>query len=368
MAKQHIIIIGGGYAGVNLAREIDSVADVTLIEQRDMFVHTFPLLRAATDPTWLERACIPYDRLLHHGTVIQAAASHIESNKEGNTVTLSNGCSLYADVVVIATGSKYPRPFKPWGSNVSDLIAANNTLNKQLTTADTIAIVGAGASGIELAGEISSALPHKQVTLITSCHQLLPQFSKKLSTTVIKELKTTGVDVILGCRAKGLISTDTPSKGSLVLKENHELSADLIIPVMGAKPDTTLTQTLHGTTQEKDGRITLDPWLRVKGQSTIFSLGDAAATGDPMTALSITSRQVPWLALTLKNFFHGRPVECNQPYKASRTAPITVALGPRNGVGIKPIAGYGFLLPKRLIVKVKSADLMIGNVRKIFGY
>jgi NADH dehydrogenase FAD-containing subunit len=47
-----VAVIGGGYGGVTAAKALDDVADVTLIEPRDMFVHNVATLRAVVDPEW----------------------------------------------------------------------------------------------------------------------------------------------------------------------------------------------------------------------------------------------------------------------------------------------------------------------------
>ena len=59
-----VVVIGGGYAGSNVAKQLDDIADVTLVEPRDAFVHNVAALRALADPSWLPRIYLPYDRLL----------------------------------------------------------------------------------------------------------------------------------------------------------------------------------------------------------------------------------------------------------------------------------------------------------------
>ena len=62
-----VVVIGGGYAGSNVAKQLDDIADVTLVEPRDAFVHNVAALRALADPSWLPRIYLPYDRLLARG-------------------------------------------------------------------------------------------------------------------------------------------------------------------------------------------------------------------------------------------------------------------------------------------------------------
>ena len=60
--KPTVVVIGGGYGGVNAARSLDEVADVVLVEPKDAFVHNVAALRALVDPSWLPRIYLPYDR------------------------------------------------------------------------------------------------------------------------------------------------------------------------------------------------------------------------------------------------------------------------------------------------------------------
>jgi hypothetical protein len=72
-----IVVVGGGYGGTSIARGLDAVADVQLIEPRDQFVHNVAAIRALVDASWLDRVAIPYDRLLRRGTHIQDCAVEI---------------------------------------------------------------------------------------------------------------------------------------------------------------------------------------------------------------------------------------------------------------------------------------------------
>ena len=51
-----VTIIGGGYGGITIAKALDDVAEVTLVEQKDTFVNHAAALRAAVDRQWAERS------------------------------------------------------------------------------------------------------------------------------------------------------------------------------------------------------------------------------------------------------------------------------------------------------------------------
>src|ERR1700744_1539886 len=108
---KRVIIAGGGYAGTALARALDKVADVQLVDARDRFVHNVAAIRGVVDPSLLDRILILYDRLLRRGSVRQG----IVTGAASNGVTLTDGEHIEGDVVVVAPGSHYASPFKPQG-------------------------------------------------------------------------------------------------------------------------------------------------------------------------------------------------------------------------------------------------------------
>ena len=64
MAK--VVVIGGGYGGITVAGGLDDVADVTLVEQKDQFVHHAAALRAAVDSVWGHTVFMPYSHSLQN--------------------------------------------------------------------------------------------------------------------------------------------------------------------------------------------------------------------------------------------------------------------------------------------------------------
>ena len=181
---KRVIIIGGGYAGTQLARALDADAEVMLVEPREAFVHNVGAIRAVVDPALTERLIFPYDRLLKRGRVIRERAVAVS----GTTVELASGRELAGEIVVLATGSTYAAPFKPQGEMMADFHAAVSGLHRQLASAARVAIIGAGAVGVELAGEIASAMPGKRIDLRSADRDLFPAFNPGLGQALARQL------------------------------------------------------------------------------------------------------------------------------------------------------------------------------------
>ena len=103
-----VVVVGGGYGGVTVAKGLDDVADVVLVEPKEAFLHNVAALRALVDPSWLPKVFMPYGGLLRRGRVVQDRAVQVNA---GRVVTAS-GEEIEADYVVLASGSTYPFPAK----------------------------------------------------------------------------------------------------------------------------------------------------------------------------------------------------------------------------------------------------------------
>src|ERR1700755_3130404 len=160
-ARPVVVVLGGGYAGVQVARPLDDLADVVLVEPKDHLVHHVAALRALVDPSWLERIYLPYTALLGAGRVIQDRVVKAGADR----VVLASGAELFPGYLVLATGSGYPFPAKPDLPGTEAAHAKVRNTHAALAGADRVLLLGAGPVGIELAGEIKAVWPGKQVTL-----------------------------------------------------------------------------------------------------------------------------------------------------------------------------------------------------------
>ncbi|MCG3267934.1 NAD(P)/FAD-dependent oxidoreductase [Yoonia sp. I 8.24] len=357
--SQKIAIIGGGYVGAELAKSLDNTAEVTLIEQNSHFVHAPAMVRAVVDPAILDRALIPYDGVLTHGRVVQGVAQSISDTE----VALASGETIAADYIVVATGSSNAVPFKANGGDIEALRATNGQVHAQLVAAQTVAIVGAGAVGSELAGEIAHAFPDKTVHLISSEATLFPHHPPKLGRKLTAKLKASGVSLNFGARAENLQSLTEPYAGTLSLSNGAQIEADLVFPVIGSKATSTLLQSLPGAEVGRADRVKTDAWLRPSQFGNVLAAGDAAETGDAMTVVG-AGRQVAWLTKTLTALVEGKNVEDLKPYTPwGPKAPFLVPLGPKLG---NSFLGF-FTAGNFLTSKMKGKDLFLKRYAKLLN-
>ncbi|MSU89402.1 SidA/IucD/PvdA family monooxygenase [Rhodobacteraceae bacterium 2CG4] len=358
-SQPKLVIVGGGYLGSDLAKSLDAVMDVTLIERASHFTHAPAMIRAMVDPALLDRALIPYDGLLERGRVIRGEATSVD----GTGVTLADGTRIAGDTIVLATGSTNAAPFKSATGEIEDLRADNARWNAALREASRVLIIGAGAVGTELAGEIAHAHPEKKVTLVASDPALFPGFPSKLGASLAAKLAAMGVEVITGARAQTLPGRNRPEGGTVALSNGREIEADLIVPAVGSRALTSVAATLPDVDRAADGRIKVDGYLRPSTLPNVFAAGDIAAAGDAMTIVGI-SRQKPWLEKTLKSLASGKRIDDLKPYAPwGDKAPILVPLGPERGNSFMMVATLGDWVTRMM----KGRDLFLTKYNKLLG-
>jgi len=369
-SRPTLLIVGGGYVGCDVARRLDRVMDVTLVEPKPAFLHAPAMIRALVEPGLLQTATIPYDRLLSRGRLIRGRAASLHA--EG--AILSDGYEVASDFTLVATGSSYSLPFKSSAEDIDTFLNAHRALSVRIASAGHIAIVGAGPVGTELAGEIAAARPRTKVTLIAAAAHPIPLHDERLGRALMQRLHRLGVEVITNCSAPDFSPGANVRNGPLILSDGREIAADLVLPALGAQPRTNILTNLPEVRINAAGRVIVDEWLRpcpgiLPG---LFVGGDIVATDDAMTIVA-TLRQNPFLSKTLRSAARGRRIDTLPPYRPWRDAPMLVPTGPRLGASHLPLPGpltrvgtmrgFGDVLTRVL----KGKDLFVGKYRRLLG-
>ncbi|MER5491754.1 FAD-dependent oxidoreductase [Streptomyces sp. NPDC002490] len=353
-----VVIIGGGYGGSAAAKALDGVADVTLVEPKDAFLHNVGALRAAVDADFAPRIFLPYDKLLTRGRVVRDRAVRAEPG----SVALASGTTLDADYLVLATGSGYPFPAK------SDLDDSSATLERfgatrgQLAEADRVLLLGAGPVGLEFAGEIKAQWPRKEVVLVDPAPEILSGYSEAFRKEILRQLADLGVELLLGDSLAQEPPTEagTARAFTVTTKAGVEVTAQTWFRTHGVTPATGyLTGALAGA-RLSGGQIEVTPTLQVKGQRTVFALGDITDVAEPKRA-GAAVRHAEVIAENITSLIGGGT-------ELTSYAPgpplLLLPLGPTGGAAEMP---GGELLGPETTAQYKGADLMVGRFAETFG-
>jgi apoptosis-inducing factor 2 len=358
-ARPTVVVLGGGYAGINAAKSLDDVASVVLVEPKDAFVHNVASLRALADPSWLPRIYLPYDGLLANGRVIRDRAAKVEAG----WVTLASGEEIRADYIVLATGSAYPFPAK---SDMDSTAAAHDKVraaHAALSAAPRALLIGAGPVGIELAGEIKAAWPDKHVTLLDVADDVLgARFRPELKTELRRQLTDLGVRLML---ASPLRQAPPSAPGELgtftvVTKAGTEVTADIWFRCYGVAPASEYLAGELAGARRADGFVEVTPYLQVAGQDRVFAVGDVSTADHKMAG--IAGRQAQLAAGNIRALITGDGELAS--YQPSPPV-IIVPIGPEGGSGQLP--GSDDLATPERVAQAKGRDMMVGRFTELLG-
>ena len=309
-----VAVIGGGYAGGAAAKALDEFASVTLVEPRDAFVHNVAALRALVEPEWLPRIFLPYDRLLANGRVLRDRAVAVEPGR----VTLASGAELTPDFIVLATGSTYPYPAKSGTDETATAISRYRESHDELARAGRVLIVGAGPTGLELAGEISDRWPEKRITILESEPDILAgPYRQDLRDELRRQLEERGVEFVLGEALTAEPESPPVTVGPFAVSTGagRTIEADIWFRCHGLTPVSGYLRGDLAGTRLPDGSIEVTPELQVSGQTTVFALGDASAA-DLKTA-GRAGREAEVVVANIRALVEGGELQAYEP-SASR--------------------------------------------------
>ncbi|MEW9552371.1 NAD(P)/FAD-dependent oxidoreductase [Nonomuraea sp. NPDC050783] len=356
-----VAIIGGGYGGAAAAKALDRDADVVLIEPKDAFVQNAVAMRALARPEWAEKMFFPYDRLLERGRVVRGRAVSVDSRG----VVLASGERIEADFIVLATGSRYPSPFKLEGELASEGLERVRGVHGELARAGRVLIAGAGPVGLELAGEIKEVWPDKRVTIVDPGAELLPGFEAEVRAELARQLDGLGVEVLLGTALTAPPPVEPGRAGAFtVASTSGELAADIWFRAYGVRVDTSyLTGDLAGA-RTPEGYVRVTETLNVEGHEHVYAIGDITALPEAKMAGNAMSHAEVVAANILAELRGERPSAVHRP---SPLPFVLLPLGPGGGVGQLPSPEGPIVLTADAVADYKGRDLFTGRFAELFG-
>ena len=356
-----VVVVGGGYGGVTVAKGLDPLAEVILVEQKDQFVHHAAALRAAVDEAWQHSIFMPYSNLLSNGRVIHGTVSQVE----GTRVHIFGQDPIDADYVVLATGSTYPFPAK-YSASRSDVAKARlKQLHSYLHGARSVLLVGAGTVGIEFAGELRNAFPDLEITLLEKQSELLPTqgFAEELRDQVREQLKELNIRLIEGSELAYLPPFNVGELGRFVVetKDGHRIEADMWFQCYGARPNTGyVAGTELQSAVRPDGALKVEPTLQVVGQTNIYAIGDVTDVRESKRA-DAARAQARIVISNISSQLSGK--EPQATYNPSDEW-VILPLGPEHGVSqLLDSQGNSRILGPDQTAEIKGADLMVSVIR-----
>ena len=333
----HVVIVGAGFGGLETAFGLAGApVRITLIDRRNHHLFQPLLYQVATASLATSEIAWPIRYLLrgrHEVTTLFATVSGVDADKR--EVQLDDGDALSYDTLVLATGARHAyfghdewEPFAPGLKTREDATTLRRRILVAFERAEretdpqrraallTFVIIGAGPTGVELAGTIAElaqdTLPpdfrnidtqKARVVLIEAGPRVLAGFADDLSAYAQASLEKIGVEVMLGQPV-----TDCSADG--VVFGGSRLEARTIIWAAGVRASPAAEWL--GAPADRAGRLEVLPDLTVPGHPEIFAVGDTVAIagpdGSPVPGIAPAAKQQGrYVAQTIKARLNGQP-------------------------------------------------------------
>ena len=335
-AEPHrVVIVGAGFGGLEATHRLAGApVRITLVDRRNHHLFQPLLYQVATASLATSEIAWPIRYLLRDRaevTTLFATVTGVDA--ESKRVLLDEADAIPYDTLILATGARHAyfghdewEPFAPGLKTLEDATTLRRRILVAFERAEretdslrraallTFVIVGAGPTGVELAGTIAElaqdTLPpdfrnidtHKtRVVLIEAGPRVLAGFADDLSAYAQRSLESIGVEVVLGQAV-----TECSADG--VVYGGHSLQARTLIWAAGVRASPAAEWL--GVPADRAERLQVLPDLTVPGHPDVFAIGDtvviAGPDGKPVPGIAPAAKQQGrYVAESIKARLHG---------------------------------------------------------------
>ncbi|MEZ4712368.1 MAG: NAD(P)/FAD-dependent oxidoreductase [Caldilineaceae bacterium] len=307
--RPHVVIVGGGFGGLYAAKSLaNQPVRVTLIDRRNF--HLFqPLLyqvaMAGLSPGNISAALRSILSRYKNIHVLLGEVTNMDAAQKW--VQLADGEQIGYDTLIVATGASHSYfGHAEWETHAPGLKTLEQALDMRrrvLTAYEiaertpdpaqrrawlTFAVVGAGPTGVELAGALSEMARYTlagefrnidptqaTVLLIEGADRVLPPYPPDLSAKAQNQLEKLGVSV----RTNALVTNITAEQIEIKSGDQHEqIACRTVLWAAGvqASPLGKVIQNAAGAELDRSGRVVVQSDLSVAGFPSLFVIGDLA--------------------------------------------------------------------------------------------
>jgi NADH dehydrogenase len=344
-AHHRVVIVGGGFGGLSAARRLRRVpVEVTLVDRQNYHLFQPLLYQVATGTLSPANIASPLRSLLKRHANVRVLLGDVTDISIANHTITVDGVPLPYDTLVLAAGSRHSyfghdewEAVAPGLKTIDDATAIRRRILESFEIAEwraangeevgpwmTFVVIGAGPTGVELAGQIAEIARHTlvhefrlidptraSVYLIEAGPRVLAAYTPKSSEHAAAALAAMGVTLITGAM---VTCVDADGIAYTRNADSKRLESHAVFWAAGnqASPLAKILAQATGATLDRSGRIAVEPDMNIAGHPDIFVIGDMAlrnaADGKPLPALApVALQQGKYVADVIAARLAGKP-------------------------------------------------------------
>lgn len=354
-----VVILGGGFGGLYAAQALKRApVEVTVVDRRNFHLFQPLLYQVATGALSPGDIAAPIRGVLAHQAntrVLMAAAVDLDAG--GRKLILSDGGELPYDTLLVSTGVENDyfgknewEPFAPGLKTVEDatemrkrILFAFEQAERETDPARRIAwltfvVVGAGPTGVELAGAVSELARDTlkfdfrsidprlaQVIIVDANERVLGAFHPKMSKLAEPLIHRLGILARTGVRVTNIDETGVDLQTP---RGTDRIAARTVLWAAGIRGSgfARILAERAGATLERSGRVVVPPELIVPGHPEIFVIGDLAyreEKGEPLPGVApVAMQQAKYVAGVIQSRLKNKPYRGFQYFNKGTLAVI----------------------------------------------
>jgi NADH dehydrogenase len=382
--EKTIVVIGGGYAGINhiealkkeFHEELNRSIRIILVDKNTFHFKKVKLFKGIVNEN-LSNLNVPLKHYCGSDIeFIQGELTAVYPKEQTVHIIREDGTLIHLDFdrLVLAMGSVLRNMNSECGGiSLNDLQNAQCIRQHLLGMMESpvsklrLAIVGSGITGIETAAEVGSWLKNEaktegmkqksiEIFLINNKQRLLDEAPVKISERLENRLTRHGIHLMHNKKVEKF------SNGKVVFSDKSELEADACVWTVGLKPHPCLLDL--GLSLTEQGKIKVDSWYRLVESENIYAIGDCVHVVDPISgkaaAMSCKEAisQAQKLSKIMKAHLQGLQAISHQTYPDF----LCIGLGPSDGFVWAQKWGVDFVLSGKLAEKIREYTWSVASI------
>ena len=349
----HLLLVGGGHAHLGLlaaARRLPQPLQITLVDAEAHAIYSGMVPGVLAGHHRPDDCMIDLESAARRAGARFVRARAVGLDARARRLHLDDGRTQAYDLLGVDVGSAAPaigpaaggapsaqrlrvlpcRPFRPLLDTLPEID------RRARAEALTIAVVGAGLAGIEVALALAwrtRCWPRVRILLLCASQAPAPALPARARSALAAACARAGVDLVVDARAR-----IEPEGGALLLEDGRRIPADLALLCTGATPPQWLADS--GLALDAGGCIAVNTALASLSHPEVYASGDCASVeGHPRPRSGVMAvRQGPLLASSLAHHLEGLPPRGRTP---RRHALALVGLGPDRAIALRAGCALG---------------------------